>query len=255
SENKLRESIKRAGVAEKIENRALVHIKSRLHDNIKTSEIYSHISEFLGQSSNPYARAKYSLKKSIMDLGPTGYPFEDFIADLLNARGYQTKVRQILKGRCVSHEIDVLASRNNKNIMIEAKFHNRPGLKTELHVSLYTKARFDDIKEINGLDESWLITNTKATSEAIAYGACSNMTIITWDEPDDYSLRRMIEKEHLYPITVMNTISEREKQILLENHIVLCRDILKNTSFLSCVGMEKEKKKSILDEAGFVCSG
>ena len=49
-----------------------------------------------------------------MKLGPTGYPFEDFIAKLLQADGYETKVRQILKGECITHEIDVIAEKNNK---------------------------------------------------------------------------------------------------------------------------------------------
>ncbi len=254
SEEKLRQSIRRAGIADKIENQVILHIQSKLHDGIKTSEIYSHISEFLGKSSHPYTKAKYSLKKAIMDLGPTGYPFEDFIADLLNVQNYQTKVRQILQGKCITHEIDVIAVKDSKRIMIEAKFHNTVGIRTQVHVSLYTKARFDDIKDINNLNKAWLVTNTKATNEAVAYALCSNMAIITWDHPNNYSLRKMIEDAGLHPITTMATLSDKQKQILLQNHIVLCRDIVRNSSALDILGIEKGKKQAIMDEAGFVCS-
>ncbi len=254
SEEKLKQSIRRAGIPEKIEDQVIAHIQSKLHEDIKTSEIYNHISEFLGKSSHPYTKAKYSLKKAIMDLGPTGYPFEDFISNLLIAQGYQTKARQILAGKCITHEIDVIAKKATKNIMIEAKFHNGMGIKTEVHVSLYTKARFDDVKEINNLDEAWLVTNTKATDEAVRYALCSDMTIITWNYPNNYSLRKMIEDAGLHPITTMTTISDKQKQILLQNHIVLCRDILKNNDTLDMLGIGEEKKQTIMDEAGFVCS-
>src|SRR3990167_1225564 len=105
SEEKVLSSIKRAGIAKSIQEQTLTHIKSKLYEGIPTSEIYKHIIEFLGQSEQPYTRSRYSLKESIMQLGPTGYPFEDFIAKLLESDGYITKVRQLLNGECISHEI------------------------------------------------------------------------------------------------------------------------------------------------------
>ncbi len=127
SEEKVINSIKRAGIHDSIQQKVLLHIKNKLYDGIPTSEIYHHIVEFLGQSEQPYSKSRYSLKESIMLLGPTGYPFEDFVAKLLQADGYSTKVRQILSGECVTHEIDVIASKNGRTAMIEAKFHNNPG--------------------------------------------------------------------------------------------------------------------------------
>src|SRR5689334_15183901 len=87
SEEKVIQSIKRARVPEEIQAEALAHIKSKVYDGISTEEIYQHVIEFLHRSPHPYSRARYSLKESIMMLGPTGYPFEDFIARLLEAKG------------------------------------------------------------------------------------------------------------------------------------------------------------------------
>jgi len=112
-----------------------------------------------------------------MELGPTGYPFEDFVTEILKAKGYVTQTRSILLGKCVSHEIDVIAQKNAEKIMVEAKYHNAPGIHTDVHVSLYTKARFDDLKEKYQFSQPWLFTNTKITPDALAYALCVNMAL------------------------------------------------------------------------------
>lgn len=247
SEDKLKISIQRAGVPKELQSQAIAHVKEKLYENIPTSEVYHHITEFLGKSSTP-SSARYSLKQAIMDLGPTGYPFEDFVAEILKKEGYATQLRSILSGKCVSHEIDVIAQRENKRVMIEAKFHNASGTRTDVHVALYTKARFDDIKDKYGLAESWIITNTKVTSDALAYALCENVKIISWSYPENESLRDLVEKHKLHPITVLATLSQNQKQQLMENHTVLCKEISDNPTLLDLLGIAQDKKKEVLAE-------
>ncbi len=248
SEDKLRLSLNRVGVPENIQSEAIASIKSKLYDNIPTSEIYQCILEFLKKSTYPSSHTKYSLRQAIMDLGPTGYPFEDYISDILKMEGYNTKVRQILKGKCVSHEIDILAEKNQTKSMIECKFHNSPGTKSQIHVSLYTKARFEDVREINNLHDAWLITNTKITADALSYALCSNMKVISWDYPERGSFRDLIEKYKLYPITALTSLTQNQKQLLAANHIVLAADVHKNPSCLDILGLPSDKKNSVLSE-------
>lgn len=250
SEEKVLKSIKRAGIPKDLESLILNHVKSKLYNNIPTSEIYHHISEFLGTSSLPYSKAKYGLKQGIMELGPTGYPFEDFVSEVLKTQGYQTQVRQILKGRCVSHEIDIVAEKSGKKSMIECKFHNAMGIHTQVHVSLYTKARFDDLKNIHNLSDGWLVTNTKITPDALSYALCESLKVISWNYPEGEGLRDLIEKSKLHPITVLSTLSQNQKQNLLNNHIILCKNISDNINLL---GLPEDKKQSVLKEAKFVC--
>src|ERR1700733_8394682 len=146
SEQKMMDSIRRARIPHSLRGEVLTHVKSKLYEGISTQEIYQHIMEFLSTSPKPYIKTRYSLKEAIMQLGPTGYPFEDFIGKLLEAQGYTTRVRQILSGKCVSHEIDVIAEKDGHVAMIESKFHNSPGVRSEVHVALYTQARFEDVK-------------------------------------------------------------------------------------------------------------
>lgn len=252
NEEKLRFSIQRAGVPEEIVENVVIHIKSKLYDNITTSEIYKHVIEFLGNSTHPFTRAKYSLKQAIMDLGPTGYPFEDYVSEVLKMEGYTTLVRQILQGKCISHEIDIITAKNNVKSMVECKFHNNPGTHSQVHVSLYTKARFDDVREKNNLTEAWLITNTKITSDGLNYSLCSNMKVISWDYPQKGSLRDLIEKHMLHPITALANLSQNQKQILAQNHVVLAKDICRNPSSLDILGLPEDKKNSIVSECQFV---
>ncbi|MDP3988017.1 MAG: ATP cone domain-containing protein [Candidatus Levybacteria bacterium] len=256
SEQKVRDSIKRAGIANELQNQVVQHVESKLFDNIKTSEIYRHITEFLGQSAYPYSKARYSLKESIMALGPTGYPFEDFVADILSIEGYKTQVRTIIGGKCISHEIDVIAQKiladGEEKAMIEVKFHNGFGTRTDVQDALYTKARFDDVKEKYGFTNVWLVTNTKATLDAIQYGQCVGMKVISWNYPEEQSLRSIIEKSRLSLITALTTLSQNQKQELLQNHIVLCKDLYEKPSSLDLLSLPPEKKSQIIKEAEFV---
>ena len=254
SEDKVLSSIRRARIPQNLEESVLNHVKSKIYNNIPTSEIYHHISEFLGKSSSPFSKAKYGLKKGIMDLGPTGYPFEDFVSELLRMGKYITQVRQTLKGKCVNHEIDIIAEKNKKKSMIECKFHNSTGVHTDIHVSLYTKARFDDLKTIHSLDEAWLITNTRVTSDALSYALCSNLKVISWNYPEGKGLRDLIEKSRLHPLTVLSNLSDKHKQDLLQKHIVLCKEISNNVKSLVELGLPQDKIDNILNEAKFVCS-
>lgn len=252
NEEKLMNSIRRAGIPRNIEENVLEHIKAKLYDGISTSEIYQHIIEFLASSEHPYSRTSYSLKEGIMQLGPTGYPFEDFIAALLRSFGYQTKVRQILSGECITHEIDVIASKDGKSSMIEAKFHNSPGVRSQIHVGLYTQARFEDVKERNHLDEAWLVTNTKTTTDVNTYALCKKIKVISWSYPEGESLRDMIEKSRLHPITILTSLSQSQKRTLLDNHIVLCKDIFLDNSLVDVLFLSPQDKQKLLSEVSYI---
>ena len=252
SEEKVKFSIERAGIPQNLQEQALSHVKEKLYDNIKTSEIYHHIIEFLGNSSSPYSKARYGLKQAIMAFGPTGYPLEDFVAKLLQAQEYKTSVRNSMQGKCVTHEVDVVAIKGGKKVMIEVKFHNQSGIKTNIHVALYTKARFNDLLERNDLNEAWIVTNTKITTDAIAYAVCMGMKVISWNYPEGESLRDMIEKSGLAPVTALTTLPKSNLDSLLSSGIVLCRDLHKNPGML--VGLPEDKNHAILEEAQFVCN-
>ncbi|OGG08280.1 hypothetical protein A3D05_03890 [Candidatus Gottesmanbacteria bacterium RIFCSPHIGHO2_02_FULL_40_24] len=255
STDKLRRSIKRAGIPDELQDQVVDHIKSVLHPDIPTTEIYKHILEYLGSSSYPHSRIRYSLKKAIMELGPTGFPFEKFIAAILNRNGYKVETDVILRGLCVSHEIDVLAQKDNKQIMIECKFHNNMGVRTDVRVALYVMARFQDLTagwvnktNTSRFHEVWLVTNTKCSIDAIAYAQCMGMKIVSWGYPEEGNLQELVEKEKLHPVTCLSSLTAHQKKILLDNNIVLAKDILTNKLFLDLLNLSGDEKEKLLAE-------
>lgn len=254
SEEKLLHSIQRAHVPLELQQQLISQIREKLYENIPTSEIHQSILQFLAASHQPHIQAKYNLKRAIMELGPSGYPFEDFVAEILKYKGYKTTLRTMVPGNCITHEIDVIAEKDGKKIMVEVKFHNMIGTKTRIHVGLYTKARFDDIAASNKFDEAWLVTNTKITTDVIDYTRCVGMNVISWSYPHKGSFNDLVEEAGLYPITAITHLTMSQKQQLLEEHIVLCRDICKNPAALDVLHLDEKTKSEVLSETKAICS-
>jgi len=228
SEKKVRHSIRRAGISSGQVDEVVRHIKDILYPDITTAEIYDHIIEFLEKTEEKSSRGKYSLKKTIMDLGPSGYPFEKYIASVLTNWGYFCQTNLIIPGRCVSHEVDIIARKDEFKYMIECKFHNRPGTRTAVKVALYVHSRFEDIlggKNEQRFNKAMIVTNTKCTTDVIAYSQCVGMDVLAWGYPKENNLQDLIEGKNLYPITVLRSISAREKEMLLAEGIATCKDL------------------------------
>ena len=197
-----------------------------------TTEIYQHAFDML-RADKPHVAARYSLKRAMMELGPSGHPFEKFIGEILANEGYKTEVNKIVQGICVAHEVDVVAEKGDRRMMIELKYHNTLGLKTDIKIALYIQARFEDIDKQwqkqpeHGikLHEAWLMTNTKLTSDAIAYARCVGMKAIGWNYPEEGSLKQLIERSGLHPMSALSTLSRGEKIHLLDKGLVMCRDV------------------------------
>lgn len=259
NDEKLFSSLKRAGASNKLAEKIIAHIKEELQDGMTTANIYKH-AFFLLHKFERRAAARYSLRRALADFGPTGFPFEKFIAELFKDWGYEVKTDQLVQGSCVAHEIDIVAWNEAKLIMVESKFHNDAMLKSDLKVALYVKARFDDLLEQTfdygrprrALDEGWLITNTKFSQNAISYGKCVNLKMIGWNYPEKGNLQDLVEDSGLHPITCLTTLDLNEKKMLLGNGLVLCRDA-KEPSLLQKNGIPPEQVKAVVAEAEAVC--
>lgn len=53
----------------------------------------------------------------------------------------------MIQGKCAEHEIDIAAFKDDHSFIGEAKFHARPGIKSDLQVAMYSYARLLDLKE------------------------------------------------------------------------------------------------------------
>ncbi|MFA6095370.1 MAG: ATP cone domain-containing protein [Candidatus Paceibacterota bacterium] len=253
---KLVESLSEAGADSTTAQDIARHIEQELHDGMTTHEIYSHAFRLLRKTARPVA-ATYSIRRAVQELGPDGFPFERFIAEIFKAKGYEAVNDQIVQGGCVEHEMDVVAWNKDKLIMVEAKFHNELGIKSDLKVALYIKARFDDLAEgafdyggrERKLDEGWLITNTKFTDMAIRYGECQKLNMVGWNYPARGNLQHLIEEADFHPLTVLTTLTKNEKFTLLHRGLVLVKHVIEREHELESFGIPRENIARIIEEA------
>jgi hypothetical protein len=248
---KIRLTCLRAGASEQLADKIVGKVKAEAYDGITTREILRLTLKLLEEE--PEAAIRYDLKGAIMALGPTGFPFEEFMAEVLQNYGYETKVGEIVKGKCVSHEIDIIAEKEDMRYLVECKYHNAPGIRTGLEVVMYTYARFLDLDE--KFHQPWLICNTKCTAEAEQYGKCVGVKVTSWRYPKGESLDEMVETKRLYPITILRSVTGPIRERLFQVRAMLARDLLdhdledlKRTTGLSQTvldGIREEARKII----------
>ena len=259
SMDKLRASLGKSGADKETINEIIGKVKEELYDGISTKEIYNRAFALLKKKEG-YLASKYKLKKAIYELGPTGYPFERFISAILKYSGYHTSVSEIMQGHCVKHEIDVVAEKEGKTTLIECKFHSEQGRNCNVKVPLYIASRFKDVKthwdsksQDTKLDVGWVVTNTRFTKDALQYGNCIDLYLLSWDYPKHDGLRNRIDRLGLYPITVSTLLTNREKQFLLSRDIVLCKDLIDDDFFLDHLGISETRQKKIQNEIKILC--
>jgi len=257
---KLRRSLRRSGASPDEISKVIRDIMPTLHENIRTQEIYRKAFSLLRQTKSPIA-ARYSLRRALLGLGPTGFPFEKFLARLFAADNYVVKTGTIIEGRCAPHEIDIAAYRESDSFVGEAKFHSRAGIKTDLQVAMYSYARLLDLKgkaicddTVCNITNFWLITNTKFTSTAEKYAECVGLNLLSWDYPKKNNLHDRIQHYKIYPITVLQGLTSSQISILINHEIIICRDLLDRPQILKLLHLSIEKEAAVLKEAEIVCS-
>lgn len=254
SEDRLRSSLMKAGASLFFANEITEEIKRELKNGLPKYQVFQHAFKLL-KKKEKLSAARYKLKQGILELGPAGFAFEQFIAELFKSKGYHVKVGQYVEGKCVSHEIDVIASNNQETILIECKYHNRLDLKCDVKVPLYIHSRFNDIKNKGFYKDfkGYIFTNTSFSDDARSYAICSDINIVDWNSDKKNSLKDMIYEHDLFPITCLLSISKEEKAIFLNQNIVLVKQLQKEPALLERNIRNSNRIKNILSEMNQLC--
>jgi hypothetical protein len=259
---KIRHSLLRVKTAPVLIEQIIETVEREIYDGIPTSELFEIVYGELKKLRKGIA-GKYNLKRAVMDLGPTGFPFEKFVGALWQTEGFSVATGQNVKGYCVNHEVDVIAEKENLHFMMECKYHSFQGKPCDVKHALYVNARFLDIEKklktapnlSKKTHQGWLITNTRLTTDAVAYGTCVGLGLLSWDHPSGDSLRERIDRSGLHPVTCLTSLSAKEKGQLLERAIVLCRELLAKPEVLLEIGIGRNNIQEVLDEADAICGG
>ncbi|MFC5271984.1 restriction endonuclease [Adhaeribacter terreus] len=257
STEKLHRSLRRAGAPEATAEKIVNQMLPQLSEGMSTRKIYQLAFKMLRGSSRPLA-ARYRLKSAIMELGPSGYPFEKFIGEVLRCQEFSVEVGVIVQGHCVNHEVDVIAGKGDDIYLVECKYHNHHAAINNVKIPLYIQARFEDIKTAwkklpahkGKLHQGWVVSNTRFTSDAIQYAECMGLKLIGWNYPRKGNLQDLIESEGLYPLTCLTTLTKNEKQQLLDRNIVLCHELVQHPKYLEQIGIKNNRLETVRNEAG-----
>ncbi|WP_163518045.1 restriction endonuclease [Gelidibacter japonicus] len=258
--NKLINSLRRSRADEDIVQDIARKVHEQIEEGMSTKKIYQLAFRMLKAKSRVSA-SKYKLKKALMELGPTGFPFERMVGQLLAHEGFATEVGVIVQGNCVQHEVDVIAQKDSKHYMIECKYHSDQGRFCNVKIPLYIHSRFLDVEKQwerqkeheSKLHKGGLYTNTRFTSDALQYGKCVGLLLTSWDYPRGDGLKERIDKSGLHPLTALTTLTKAEKTKLLDKGIVLCKELHENPALLEHIGVDKKRHKNILEDSKELC--
>ncbi len=260
---KVQRTCLRAGAEKETAERIAAEVASSVRDGMTTKHILKLTLKLLEKLEAPHVVARYDLKGAIMRLGPAGFPFETFLGEVLGEFGYKTRLRQILQGFCVTHEIDVIAEKDGARGMIECKYRNSSGDYIGIKDALYTYARFLDLVDghkagkCEEFGQVWLATNTKFSEEVLKYATCKGMRLIGWRYPKGGSLEEMVESKRLYPITVLRTLDPLSQRRFAAADLMLCTHAarLSLDELHDKTALPTRKLAIIMDEIAQVCGG
>lgn len=267
SAEKLRGSLKRSGaddgVIEEIIDEIVGWIEE-LNGNSApptTRNIYNKAFTLLRRMTSGNA-ARYKLKNAMMEMGPTGHPFEYFMGEVYRLLGYEhIEVAQVLRGHCLTHEVDVVATRRlagekMDQLIVECKYYQSTGKNANVQVSLYVHSRMQDIFGVrkkmpeyaNYTFRGGIATNTRFSSDAIAYGEYAGLKLLSWDYPRGNGLRDIIDRERIYPITVLTTLTRTQKDLLMNRGIVICRQLKENPEIINELSLPPTRLRKLHEE-------
>jgi len=254
--DKVRSAAMRSGANPDLAERVVASVRNRIRSGATTKDIYRLVFTLLKKEDERSA-SRFGLKSALLKLGPAGYSFETFFSEVLHEHGYETHLRQTLQGAAIKHEIDVVAKNTNKTYMIECKYHNVAAIRCRSPDVLYTYARFLDLVEghemgkCDKIDLPWLATNTKFSTDVLAYASYKGMLLTGWGYPKENSLQQLIESKLLYPITILPALDKFAKTRFEAANLMLVKDLLGHTEkeLLKKTGIPRKTMNAIIAEA------
>jgi len=250
-------SLRKAGAPRAVADEICKKVSDKVKPDDSTTKIFRKALTYLVRDDMDIA-ARYSLRRGLESLGPSGFIFEQYIETVLQAYGFATNRNQMIKGKCLTHETDVIASIGSKRFIIEAKYRNEPSIKTHVDVVMYADARLLDI--VRGMPKKaqeeyentmWIITNTKFTESSITYAKCRGIRLTGWNYPRGASLEDVISQKRLYPVTVLPSLPADTLPLLAKKGIILAQDLLTYTEkdLVKDFQLTQEEAHAVITEA------
>jgi len=252
----LKRSLTKSGAKKEEVEEVFELVSKDLYDGISTRDLYKKAFQYLKNYRSSYA-ARYSLKRALRDLGPEGYYFEKWIGKLMQSAGYESLHSEVVQGSAVTHEIDVVASKGDQLLFCECKFRNDEDAKISVTTPMYFLSRMKEVQDHTyhffGRDmkptKGFLVTNAYLTTDSIDFANYYGIGLISWDYPEDLSIKHLVDSAALYPITCLTTLTDEQEKVLLSKECILVKDLKDNPKVLDSLNLAQDQLKEVLEEA------
>ena len=153
--------------------------------------------------------------------------------------------------------MDIVAEREDQTIYAECKFHNIGHKKNDIKTALYVQARAQDLKNNidNHFHQYWLVSNTAFSLDAITYAKCSGLILHGLNTKEFGTLHDIIIRYQLYPVTSLRKIKKQTIQRLLENHLIMCKDLKRKKKQLRDLGFAPEEISTLISQTDILING
>ncbi|MDD2346363.1 MAG: hypothetical protein PHY85_09485 [Bacteroidales bacterium] len=160
------------------------------------------------------------------------------------------------------HEMDLIATQNNTQVLGECKYSKDQGKTVSVQVPLYVHSRIEDILKIREKEEKYekfkfsglVATNTRFTVDSIRYAKCVGLELLSWDYPSGNGLKDLLEREKVFPITILQNLTKNQKTEIMEKKIVSCRQLFNNASVIDNLEMTNAKRQKLISELNDIMS-
>jgi len=231
-------------------------VESKAYEGIPSKKILLMIFDYM-RRYRPEVKNIVDLREAISFLRSKP-DFEHFVAMLLEEYGYTVVANQIVAGKCVEHEIDVIAKKDNEVIYVEVKHHLQYHTFTGMGVFLEARATLEDLQEgfkigkhNFNFTKALVVCNTKISDHAMKYASCRNIEYISWNYPLEKSLSKMIQEKRFYPITLLKGLDEKTEQILGDSDILILKQLAETDihELMRKIKIQKSKIKILQEKA------
>lgn len=252
----------RLGASREISEEIAKKIEMNIYNEIETKKvlkmIFRQVSKYKPVIKHIISlRASLSLLKSRPD-------FEQYIQILLSEYGYEVTPNQIVKGKCVEHEVDAIVGKNGETYIVEVKHHRNFHARTGLDETRIARAILEDVNEgfelgLNDLkiDKAMIVCNTKYSEHAKRYAECRGIPQIGWSSPPYGGLQTLIEEKKLYPITYLKGLKTADSEKLTAVGIILLRQLteMRLEELVKTTGISKKLLELTIEKAKTILAG
>lgn len=230
-------------------------IEKKMYEGITTKKILKMLFSELSHE-RPELKHIIDLREAVSMMKPKP-DFEHFIGMLMREYGYDVKMNRIVNGRCVDHEIDVIAQKGKEVLYIEVKHHYQFHSFTGMDVFLEVNSTMEDLvegflakKNPFNFTKPMVVMNTKVSAHAEKYAACRDIGIVGWAHPKTGSLEDLIEEKSMYPVTLLKGLGSKDSDKLFQMGILTLRQLMAadRRSVLRKTGMPKRKLEDMLQQ-------